>query len=201
MNAPKKFFAVMLLSLAALALLGRDGMAEGITTELPASKWPTVLDELKDLKVNRAPYHVSYRSRAYDHDVIIRTPMSRAALYVQMNQKDPAALTQEAVTKAFDPSRLVIQTKTLHRAIDHAQNVEIQLLVDGKVVYPVQDHVLTVRLRSVGFYAEPLYEGSKEFVFDTADFKTAKTLVLIIVEPDDSGPVKREINLDMGKLR
>ncbi len=200
MNTPKKLVAVMLFSLAAMALLGRDGMAEGITTELPASKWPTVLDELKDMKINRAPYHVTYRSRAYDHDVLIQTPMSRAALFVQTNKKDPAALTQEAVTKVFDPSRLVIQTKTLHRAIDKAQNVEIQLLADGKPVHPVQDHVLTVRLRSVGFYAEPLYEGCKEFVFDAAEVKDAKKLVLVIVEPEDGGPVKREITLDMGKL-
>ncbi len=184
--------------LASLGVLGLDGLADGIVTELPASPWTTVLGELKSLKFERAPYHLLKRSRAYDHDILIETPMARAAAYVQANKKDPKALAPEAVARAFDPSRLIIETKTFNHAIEHSQGVLLALRVDGRVLQPVKDDLISTTLKSVGFYADPLYVTIKQFMFSMDDIRGAKAMSVMIIEPDNT---TYELPLDLARLK
>jgi hypothetical protein len=178
--------------------LGLNALAQNIQTELPASNWPSVLSELKDLRPDKAPYHFSKRSRAYDHEVFILTPMVRAAAFVRANEKTPEAITPEALTRAMDRDRFVVEVTSSHRAIDKSREVQAKLKIDGKVVEPYQDSLLVTQLKSVGFYAEQYYFTTRQFAFITDDVKAAKTLSILLVEADGKS---YELPVDLSKLR
>jgi hypothetical protein len=176
---------------------GLNALAQNIQTEIPASNWPAVLSELKVLRPDKAPYHLSKRSRAYDHEVYILTPMARAAAFVEANKKTPEAITSGAITRAMDRDRFVVEVTSSHRAMDKSREVQARLKIDGKVAEPYQDSLLVTQLKSVGFYAEQYYFTTRQFAFITDDVKAAKTLSIILVEADGK---TYELPVDLSKL-
>jgi hypothetical protein len=156
------------------------------------------LSELKVLRPDKEPYHLSKRSRAYDHEVYILTPMARASAFVKANEKTPEAITPEALTRAMDRDRFVVEVTSSHRAIDKSREVQARLKIDGKVVEPYQDSLLLTQLKSVGFYAEQYYFTTRQFAFITDDVKAAKTLSILLVEADGKS---YELPVDLSKLR
>jgi hypothetical protein len=193
-------YAVGVLA-CAVATQGLDGFAQSLVTEVPPANWPTVLSQLKTLRPDKAPYRLTHRCRAYDEEVLIQTPMVRAAAFVQLSKKEGKAVTPEQLASVFDPHRLIIELHTYHRNVEKAGAVEISLKVDGKPVHPLQSMLLTTQLKSVGFYAEPFYYGTKQFVFDMAECKGAKSLTVVIVESENKGAEIHEMQVDLAKLQ
>lgn len=183
-----------------VAVMGLEGLAQSLVTEVPPANWPAVLEQLKTLRPDKAPYRLTHRCRAYDEEVLIQTPMVRAAAFVGMSKREGKVVTPEQLAKTFDPHRLVIELHTYHKNVEKAGAVEISLKVDGKPVHPLQSTLLTTQLKSVGFYADPFYYGTKQFVFDMEDLKSAKSLTVVIVESQDEGAEIHEIPVDLSKL-
>lgn len=201
MHWSRKTLYAAVVAACTLATLGLDGFAQSLVTEVPSANWPAVLAQLKTLRPDKAPYRLTHRCRAYDEEILIQTPMVRAAAFVEMSKKEGKTVTPEQVAKVFDPHRLVIELHTYHRNVEKAGAVEISLEVNGKPVHPLQSTLITTQLKSVGFYAEPFYYGTKQFVFAMDELKGAKSLTVVIVESEDKGAEIHQMPVDLPKLQ
>lgn len=189
--------AVLLAAaLVSAAAARREG--EGIQTAFSADQWPSLLNDLKDAKLDRHPYHMSKRTRAFDHDVRVLTPFAKAALFVQADKKDEASLTFEAVAKHLDPSTILVLVESQHRAQKSAEGVTAALKVDGRMVDPVLEGIDHTMYKTVGYYAEKMFVCQKRFVFDMQELKGAKSLALVLTEPEGK---TLDMEIDLAKLR
>jgi len=201
MRLKHKTLIVAAAVICALAGWAQGAFAQGVMVDIAPSEWPAVLEQLKTLRPDKAPYRLTHRCLAYDEEILIQTPMARAAAFVALNKKERKTVTPEQVAKVFDPYRLMVEMHTFHRDAVKSGAVEITFNVDGKPVHPLQSTLITTQLRSVGLYAQPFYYATKQFTFDTADFKGAKSLTVVIVESEDKGAEIHELKVDLAKLK
>jgi hypothetical protein len=201
MNTARKYFYIGAALFGAVACWGLEGLSQSLVTEVPAGGWPAALEQVQKIKPDRAPYRLTHRCLAYDEEIFIQTPMARIALFLQAAKKEKRQPTAEEVAKAFDPNRLILEARTLHRTIEKASAVELNLLVDGKPIYPQRSELLTTYLKSVGYYADPMYLGTRQFTFDMSDLKGVKELKVVIVESEDKGAEIHEIPVDLARLK
>ncbi len=188
--------AVLVGALVSAAAAWRQG--DGIQTSFSASDWPALLNDLRDVNLERSPYHLDKRTRAYDHEARILTPFAKAALFVQADKKRAASLTYDELAKHLDPSVLLVRTESQHRAQKDAEGVTVAFKADGKVVEPVLEGIESTMYRTVGYYAEKMFVCQKRFVFNVDELKGARSLTLILYESDGKA---LEMDVDLAKLR
>jgi hypothetical protein len=201
MNSTRKYFYATAMLFGAVACWGLEGLAQSLVTEVPAGGWAAALEQVQKIKPDRAPYRLTHRCLAYDEEIFIQTPLARVALFLQASKKEHRHPTPEEVAKVFDPNRLILESRTLHRTIEKAGAVELNLIVNGKSIYPQRSELLTTYLKSVGYYADPMYLGTRQYTFDMSDLKGVKSLQVVIVESEDKDAEIHKIPVDLAKLR
>jgi hypothetical protein len=198
----KRTFQFLILSLIAAALFAAPSIqwkpGGGIQTRLAPDEWPALLEDLSSAHLSRRPYRLSKRTVAYDFDIHVITPFARAAEYVQEEGGAKPTLSFEDVFKRFDPGRLTLQLKTVHRTQDAAEGVLLVLKTDTGTLQPYQDKILSSMPEKIGQYFERFHVVVRDFNFDSSQVAGTKSLTAVLIENDDT---TLELPIDLEKLR
>lgn len=169
-----------------------------LVKECDAAQWPALLQELKEINLDAKPYYFSKRSRNFDHEIRLMTPLAQTAGFVQRNEKDPAAMTLERSLPFLTSGVVTLEVSSMARGREQAEAVQAALKTDAKSLTPIASQHVNTRLRQVGFYAEPYYQSLKTFSFDAEDLAGATFLSIVVTEPEGK---TLEIEVDLKKLR
>lgn len=199
MKKSARMLALVLFAASAFAapsVQWRPG--DGLQMRLSAADWPAVLEDLRSAHLGKKPYHVSKRTMGYDFDVRVLTPFARAAEYVQQEKGGKASPSFDEVSKRFEPGRLALQLKAVHRSQDAAEAVLAVLKTDSTTLQPYQDKILSSLPEKIGQYFEQYHVVVRDFYFDPSQLAGAKSLAVELIENDGT---TLDLPLDLERLR
>jgi hypothetical protein len=186
---------------ALFTLIVFSGMAQqlpkGIQTVFSPADWPSLLQDLKAARINHKPYLLSKRTRICDHELKILTPFAVAAETVQALDSTKE-VTFDDVIGRLNPDFLTIELTSSSISKTRSEGILLALEVDGNLIQPIKDQLISTIFKGVGFYARPTYFATKTFTFDMNAVRSAKSISVVIMEDDKR---RFDIPLDLDKLR